>query len=153
MILICNLIGLIFTFWYFSISLNMIKVKGFIFPKCQKEKNSKSPWRNEPQTFAFHTCMFYYWPTETLQWAWWLLLFSYYKHSFRLILNHNIQARMRDRGGGGGPPHSKQWPMNLSQCQLSSQTGGYPSLRSVKWKLLVPPWWEASPILQLFQVE
>ena len=43
--------------------------------------------------------------------------------------------------------------MNLSQCQLSSQTGGYPSLRSVKWKLLVPPWWEASPILQLFQVE
>ena len=27
----------------FSISLNMIKVDGFIFPKCQKEKNSKSP--------------------------------------------------------------------------------------------------------------
>ena len=38
MILICNLIGLIFPFWYFSILLNMIKVEGFIFPKCQKEK-------------------------------------------------------------------------------------------------------------------
>ena len=74
MILICNLIGLIFPFWYFSILLNMIKVEGFIFPKCQKEKKKtakkekkkKSPWRNELQTFAFCTQMFYYWATETV---------------------------------------------------------------------------------------
>ena len=52
MILICNLIGLIFPFWYFSILLNMIKVEGFIFPKCQKEK--KKTAKKEKKKKSLH---------------------------------------------------------------------------------------------------
>ena len=36
---------------------------------CGTKKNSESPWGIEPQTFRFHTPMFYPWATETQQWA------------------------------------------------------------------------------------
>ena len=45
----------------FSLSVKKKKRK-----QQKRKRKKKSPWRNELQTFAFCTQMFYYWATETL---------------------------------------------------------------------------------------